>query len=243
MTEPTREATSWDSSGEPTREATPWDVPPTDTFVDESGTNQEPADAPQAEASQDWVQTQAETPVPPKSGSRGGGRGLLVAGIAVLIVALFGGAFVLVQTVNDRRVAFDATLQVGSCITLKADSAGNVTHQTANCSDSISYTIASVADGEKACPSNSYQSLSITSQNRIAKTACLIQNLEVNSCYSIDKSVDKLAKVACTDPKADFLVASRNDTVDDPKLCTEKQKYEGYATPPRTYCLASPVAS
>lgn len=210
---------------------------PTDETI---GYAEPPADPAEPD---DWETTQiAPIRVPSPSARPRRRHGWLVALIAVIIVAGFASALALLNVVNARRAALDASLRVGSCVKL-VETPGGVTHQSAGCDESMSYTVATVSGTDAACPGPHYQSLAVTSGSQTVRTACLIQNLEANACYTISKTVDKLAKVQCGDPSADFKVAVRSDSLNEPGLCLSTQRYEGYPTPGRTYCLASPLGN
>lgn len=189
----------------------------------------------------------------PTPGTRTGWTGL---GVGLLVVALIGltawGLFAGRSPAPDNQFR---TLNVGDCIRLMAvqdatqarDGSLTVGHEEIGCEvgpNPMTYTVAVVGEGERACPTTDYveyyqvgQTSSTNAAERRLWTTCLIPNYRAGTCYADDDSTLGYQAVPCGQG-ALFQVDSVSDRTDT--QCADPARPLVFPEPARTVCVRPP---
>lgn len=177
----------------------------------------------------------------PKKGSVGKKVLIAVVAIALVFAAKVGGRVALNYMSGNHSSngnnGFDYA--VGTCLNLSKT--GIVVKpsdvRVEPCSSPTALSkVAKRYHGAKNCPNANYGTLEGGGSG-----LCLEDNLTVDSCYRQDLISHMFAATACTpgvmSTEPTFRVASRQDGVDEPGLCSEDQQALDFPEPPLTYCM------
>ncbi|WP_020664429.1 LppU/SCO3897 family protein [Amycolatopsis benzoatilytica] len=131
---------------------------------------------------------------------------------------------------------------VGSCLNLEAMSANTQSYSGVNCTDrAATYRVDAITKGRGSCHGQDYVRfelyLSARGGSSPTNTLCLALNVASGECVRDVSDETTVAKVACTDPKAEARAAVHVGQRSS-SACGEKDLPLVYVGPPvRTICL------
>lgn len=155
-------------------------------------------------------------------------RRLLVAGVTLLALAVIGLTIWLVT----RPPAF---MEQGTCVRLETAD-GKTAWATAECSamDTVTYTVATTADGNSTCPSPAHHIFT----DSLGRTACLVPNLVTGTCYTTADGLLAPVECATAPQKEAFRVTKVIDKADRSACTPGKESGLVYDSPARTICFS-----
>lgn len=182
------------------------------------------------------------SPVPPPR-RRGSHRWLILVAVVLLTAATVASGYAL----NRSRVATEAkaaqSFAVGDCVVVPSTPPpGDVHAQKAPCSLDPSYTIGAVTDASGSCPSKEYQRFPAEIADPPTSTLCLVPNLVVDHCYTLDMPLGMVKRADCGERGADvrIQITQRLDAHDQQACPAGQGNFAWpYPSPARTYCTIS----
>jgi hypothetical protein len=176
----------------------------------------------------------APYPTPSQKGSSA--TALIVAGLILLVLSVFGilGRLVSVSSQSERSA------HVGQCLSesdFHNDDLTAAPHDCAN-PDSI-FEVVVRGDASANCPDGKLDGSDYAIMRKGTTTLCLMLNLKQDQCYTATGTAGtpSFAVADCAGPGPRVRVVKRDDESSDHALCPAGTKAVSYPNPPRLYCL------
>ncbi|WP_431233014.1 LppU/SCO3897 family protein [Mycolicibacterium psychrotolerans] len=189
-------------------------------------------------------------PTPPQRSTAG--RGLITAGVILIVVGLAGAVVRAADSAGEPKAAekFAPPVKIGQCITGEALGSGAIgTKDITSCSDPLGvFEVVSAGVQDAKCPDGKRADTDFARWTNDAYSVCFLPNLQSDQCYAAIEGTptaghpnrgNTLEPVDCADNSADFKVVKRVDAADF-DLCPPGTKQRIWTMPPRTYCTGPP---